>query len=108
MNEIVSFGKKHKIKKDKLQAIRKQKGYTQQQVADFISTDVSNYSRKESGEVRIYTEEWDKIARFLGVPLKDIYEEDEATFNTPMKNKTNALEFNQEKFYISVIKNLKK
>ncbi|WP_126652312.1 helix-turn-helix transcriptional regulator [Chryseobacterium aureum] len=67
------------MQKEKLRVIRKQKGYTQQQVADFIATDVSNYSRKESGDVRIVREEWDKIARFLNVPVEDIYEEEEAT-----------------------------
>jgi transcriptional regulator with XRE-family HTH domain len=38
--------------KDKLRTIRKQKNYTQQQVADALATDVSNYSRKESGDGR--------------------------------------------------------
>ncbi|MCD9617303.1 helix-turn-helix transcriptional regulator [Chryseobacterium gleum] len=67
------------MQKEKLRLIRKQKGYTQQQVADFIATDVSNYSRKESGDVKIIREEWDKLARFLDVPVEDIYEEEEAT-----------------------------
>ncbi|UZT96158.1 helix-turn-helix transcriptional regulator [Chryseobacterium fluminis] len=66
------------MQKIKLREIRKRKGYTQQQVADIIPTDVSNYSRKESGDVRIVSEEWNKIARFLDVPLEDIYEEEEA------------------------------
>ncbi|QIY92368.1 helix-turn-helix domain-containing protein [Chryseobacterium gallinarum] len=65
------------MQKEKLRFIRKQKGYTQQQVADFIATDVSNYSRKESGDVRIIPDEWEKIARFLDVPLEEIYEEEE-------------------------------
>lgn len=66
------------MQKEKLRLIRKQKGYTQQQVADFIATDVSNYSRKESGDVRIIPDEWDKIARFLEVPIEEIYEEEDA------------------------------
>ena len=67
------------MQKEKLRVIRKQKGYTQQQIADFIATDVSNYSRKESGDVKIVRDEWDKLARFLDVPIEDIYEEEEAT-----------------------------
>ncbi|KFE96983.1 helix-turn-helix domain-containing protein [Chryseobacterium luteum] len=63
--------------KEKLRTIRKQKGFTQQHIADIIATDVSNYSRKESGDVRIFKDEWDKIARFLDVPLENIYEEEE-------------------------------
>lgn len=66
------------MQKEKLRIIRKQKGYTQQQIADFIATDVSNYSRKESGDVKIVPEEWEKIARFLDVPVEEIYEEEEA------------------------------
>ncbi|MBB6372064.1 helix-turn-helix transcriptional regulator [Chryseobacterium shigense] len=66
------------MQKEKLRTIRKQKGYTQQQIADIIATDVSNYSRKESGDVRIIKDEWDKIARFLNVTVEDIYEEEEA------------------------------
>ncbi|MDR2237750.1 MAG: helix-turn-helix domain-containing protein [Chryseobacterium sp.] len=66
------------MQKEKLRLIRKQKGYTQQEIADIIATDVSNYSRKESGDVRIIRDEWDKIARFLDVPVEEIYEEEEA------------------------------
>lgn len=66
------------MQKEKLRIIRKQKGYTQQQIADIIATDVSNYSRKESGDVKIVREEWDKIARFLEVPVEEIYEDEEA------------------------------
>ena len=66
------------MQKEKLRLIRKQKGYTQQQVADYIATDVSNYSRKESGDVRIVQDEWDKLARFFEVPVEDIYEEETA------------------------------
>jgi hypothetical protein len=40
---------------------------------------VSNYSRKESGNVKIIRDEWAKLAKFQEVPLEDIYEEDEAT-----------------------------
>jgi len=66
------------MQKEKLRVIRKQKGYTQQQIADIIATDVSNYSRKESGDVKIVRDEWDKIARFLDVSVEDIYEDEEA------------------------------
>lgn len=66
------------MQKEKLRTVRKQKGFTQQQIADMLATDVSNYSRKENGDVRIIKEEWDKIARFLDIPVEEIYEEEEA------------------------------
>ncbi|MEJ5049458.1 helix-turn-helix transcriptional regulator [Chryseobacterium culicis] len=66
------------MQKEKLRNVRKRKGITQQQVADIIATDVSNYSRKESGDVKIFNDEWEKIARFLEVPVEEIFEEEEA------------------------------
>lgn len=65
------------MQKEKLRLLRKKKGYTQQQIADVIATDVSNYSRKENGDVKIIKDEWDKIARFLDVSVEEIYEEDD-------------------------------
>lgn len=65
------------MRKEKLYSIRKQKKITQQQLADIIATDVSNYSRKESGDVKITESEWEKIANFLGVPIEMIYEDEE-------------------------------
>ncbi|MCS3530493.1 helix-turn-helix transcriptional regulator [Chryseobacterium sp. JUb7] len=66
------------MQKEKLRIARKKKGYTQQQIADVIATDVSNYSRKESGDVKIIKDEWEKIAHFLNIPLEEIYEEEDA------------------------------
>lgn len=69
------------MQKEKLRTVRKRKGFTQQQVADAIATDVSNYSRKESGAVKIIQAEWDKLAKFLDVPVEEIYEEEEVKIN---------------------------
>ena len=60
---------------EKLKTLRKQRGYTQEYMSKIISTDVSNYSRKESGDVRIYDDEWEKLAKALDVPVEDIKEE---------------------------------
>ncbi|MCQ9633908.1 helix-turn-helix transcriptional regulator [Chryseobacterium sp. WG23] len=69
------------MKKKKLQAIRKQKGITQQQIADILPTEVSNYSRKENGITKIIQKEWIKIANFLNVPVEEIYEDDHKEIN---------------------------
>ncbi|MEJ5051505.1 helix-turn-helix transcriptional regulator [Chryseobacterium culicis] len=69
---------------EKLRTLRKQKGYTQQQIADLLATDVSNYSRKENGDVRIFDDEWEKLAKALEVPVEDIKEEKEP--NVVQKN----------------------
>jgi len=57
---------------EKLRVIRKQKGISQEKIAKVLCTDVSNYSRKERGEIRIQKEEWQKIAKTLGVSVEDI------------------------------------
>lgn len=76
------------MQKEKLRAIRKKKGYTQQQIADIIATDVSNYSRKENGDVKIIREEWEKIANFLEIPMEEIYEDEEGKVVINNENNT--------------------
>lgn len=60
---------------EKLKNIRKQRGYTQEYMSKITSTDVSNYCRKESGEVKIYDDEWEKLAKALDIPVEEIKEE---------------------------------
>jgi transcriptional regulator with XRE-family HTH domain len=60
---------------EKLKSLRKQRGYTQEYMSNILSTDVSNYCRKENGDVRIYDDEWEKLAKALEVPVNDIKEE---------------------------------
>lgn len=80
---------------EKLRTLRKQKGYTQQQIADLLATDVSNYSRKENGDVKIFDDEWEKLAKILDVSVEDIREEKAATviqnltFNDSSSNTSN-------------------
>jgi transcriptional regulator with XRE-family HTH domain len=74
---------------EKLRNLRKQKGISQEKMAKILSTDTSNYSRKERGETRIYDEEWEKLAEALNVPVEELKEEsrlgivhnDNSTFN---------------------------
>lgn len=57
---------------EKLKNLRKQKGISQEKMAKIIGTDASNYSRKERGEVRIFDNEWEKLAKILEVSVEDI------------------------------------
>jgi len=57
---------------EELNNLRKQKGMSQEKMAKILSTDTSNYSRKERGETRIHDEEWQKIADALDVPVEEI------------------------------------
>lgn len=76
------------MEKEKLRRVRKQKGYTQQEIADIIATEVSNYSRKESGAVKITRIEWEKMANFFDVPMEEIYEEEEIPLMIHNENTT--------------------
>lgn len=60
---------------EKLKSLRKQRGYTQEQMSKILSTDVSNYCRKENGDVKIFDDEWEKLAKVLEVPVEEIKEE---------------------------------
>lgn len=87
------FVKMSDMQKEKLRTVRKMKGFTQQQMAEVIPTDVSNYSRKESGTVSITQTEWNKLAQFLEVPIEEIYEEEEAkiVIENPVFNDNNGV-----------------
>jgi len=65
------------MEKVKLLETRKSKGFSQSQIAEKLFMDVSNYNRRENGQVRISILEWEKIAKILGVALSEIYETDE-------------------------------
>ncbi|GAA4166738.1 hypothetical protein GCM10022217_41020 [Chryseobacterium ginsenosidimutans] len=75
------------IVQEKLKNLRKQKGISQEKMAKILGTDTSNYSRKERGEVKIFDDEWEKLAKTLEVPVEDIKEED-AKFSFQFENST--------------------
>ena len=66
------------MEKTKLIQTRTKKGFTQQQVADYLNMDISNYSRREKGTVKIINNEWEKLSKFLTVNVEEIYEAEES------------------------------
>lgn len=62
--------------KNKLIAARTEKGLSQQEIADLLYMDQSQYSRREKGITKISEEEWGKIANILDKDLEEIYEEE--------------------------------
>ena len=65
-----------KMTKEKLKTTRIEKGFSQQDVAKYLNTNQTDYSRKENGSISFTDEEWERIARLFEVELEDIYEED--------------------------------
>jgi transcriptional regulator with XRE-family HTH domain len=90
-------------KKEKLIETRKSKGFTQKDMADRLHLEVSNYNKRERGETKIRIEQWVELAKMLGVPLENIYEESEnpsITFNDNATGKCCANNINN--VYITV------
>lgn len=61
--------------KNKLIRTRKGK-YTQENMAKLLHMSQSQYQRRETGEIKISDDEWEKIAKVLDVEVEDIKEED--------------------------------
>ena len=68
------------MEKEKLIKARNKKGLTQQQVAEKLCMDVSNYNRREKGQMKISNQEWEKLSKLLEVSVEDIYESDETNY----------------------------
>ncbi|WP_395633732.1 helix-turn-helix domain-containing protein [Flavobacterium sp.] len=69
------------MKKFKLSTVRSSKGFTQQKMAERLFMDVSNYSRRENGTIKISNYEWKKLAEILDVSINEIYESDDSKDN---------------------------
>ena len=90
------------MEKLKLIEARKNKGYSQEYVATQLCLDESNYCRRERGQLRISSAEWDKLSQILGVSIDDIYESDEKQFFTCTDNATGNWMGNHNTVYSSV------
>ena len=63
--------------KSRLIDARKRKGYKQDYISSTMGMDISSYSRRESGEVKISNKEWIKLSEILETPLEEIYESED-------------------------------
>jgi len=69
------------MEQKKLMQLRKERGFSQREIAKNISMEQATYSRKEHGISPITKDEWLRIAHFLSVEVEDIKEEEKATVN---------------------------
>lgn len=60
-----NFTQKFKMRKQKLIEARKRKNLSQESIANALHIDVSNYNRREKGEIKITTEQWQKLSKVL-------------------------------------------
>jgi transcriptional regulator with XRE-family HTH domain len=68
----------------RLQTLRKQKGFSQKDMADKLHKSPSAYSRMESGDIKITLEELPAIAEILGCSVNDLLQE--TTINIQQNN----------------------
>lgn len=64
--------------KENLIRVRKQKKFSQQDVAEHLNISQTHYQRKEKGEVGITDMEWERISKLLEVDVEEIKENNEA------------------------------
>ncbi|GEN65775.1 helix-turn-helix transcriptional regulator [Chryseobacterium rhizosphaerae] len=65
--------------KEKLIKARKERKFSQQDIAEHLNISQTQYQRKEKGEVGITNTEWDRIARLLEIDVEEIRENSEAS-----------------------------
>ncbi len=73
------FVKNNLMLKEKLIKIRKEKKFSQQDIAEHLNISQSHYQRKEKGEIGITNNEWERIANLFETDVEEIKENDEAT-----------------------------
>lgn len=86
------------MEKTKLILARSNKGLTQQQIALKLNMDVSNYNRREKGQIKISNHEWEKISKILEVSIEEIYESEESNFFV-VKDNSSGNHSETTKFY---------
>ena len=71
----------------KLINLRKDKRFTQQDVATCLKISSTHYQRKERGEVKVFDDEWEQIAKLFSVPVDEIKDdESDKTINQYFDN----------------------
>lgn len=65
--------------KEKLIKMRKEKKFSQQDIAEHLNISQSQYQRKEKGETGITETEWERIAKLLEIDVDDIKESSETS-----------------------------
>ncbi|MBN2047822.1 MAG: helix-turn-helix transcriptional regulator [Anaerolineaceae bacterium] len=68
---------------DRIKRVRKERGYTQQDLADFVQKTGSNISEMERGKVQVNASDLHDIAKALGKPIEFFYgyESDDPLFD---------------------------
>lgn len=76
----------------KLKKLRKQKGWSQEQVSDYLSISQSAYARMENGESHSWASHLDKICQVFEIDIEELFKEDKIIINNNQQggSSTNA------------------
>ena len=64
-----------------LKKMRKLKGWSQEQVADYLTMSQSAYARMESGESNSWANNLDKIIEIFEIDVEDLFKQDNLVIN---------------------------
>ncbi|GAB4154330.1 MAG: hypothetical protein Tsb0033_02150 [Winogradskyella sp.] len=79
----------------KIKALREQKGYTQEQVADHLNISQPTYARIESGERNSWANYLEPLCTFFEVQPEDLVKQEGISISHNRDNSTNAFIINQ-------------
>ena len=65
----------------KLKYLRKQKGLSQEQVAEYLSLSQSAYARMENGESHSWANHIDKICEVFEIEIEELFKQDNIVIN---------------------------
>jgi DNA-binding XRE family transcriptional regulator len=82
------------MEKIKLIEARKNKGYSQEFVAEKLSLSESTYCRREKGQIKVSIEEWKQLSELLGVQIEEIFEPEESNVYIYNENSTSTYQSN--------------
>ena len=66
---------------NKLKKLRKLKGFSQEQVSDYLSISQSAYARMESGESHSWANHIEKICEIYEIEIEDLFKKDKVVIN---------------------------
>lgn len=66
---------------EKIRLIREIKQISAKQMADDLDMSLSGYQKIERGDVKLNTEKLEVIAKYLGIPTKELLESEGVVFN---------------------------
>ena len=66
---------------NKLKSLRKQKGWSQEQVADYLCVSQSAYARMESGESNSWANHLEKISEIFEIEIAELFKQEKVVIN---------------------------